>query len=145
MGWSVLNERDARAVCLIERNAQTIYISASYISENGKRRRNIIESRPEFAIVRLFRARRRLPIAWEMIYDAAMRHHWTLLSGIDVEVSPKILHGKRTWNGAEPFHYFRAGNERSAGSKQFIAIRLLECGWTGGNCWIVELYWAVDR
>ena len=61
--------------CLIEHKAQTIFVSASSVKENGKKRRIVIESRPEFAIVRLLGAKGQFPIAWEMIYEAAMRHH----------------------------------------------------------------------
>jgi hypothetical protein len=60
--------------CLIEHKTQTIFVSASSVKENGKKRRIVIESRPEFAIVRLLGAREQFPIAWEMIYEAAMRH-----------------------------------------------------------------------
>ena len=61
--------------CLIEHKAQTIFVSASSVKENGKKRRIVIESRPEFAIIRLLGARGQFPIAWEMIYEAAIRHH----------------------------------------------------------------------
>ena len=60
---------------LIERKAQTLYVTASSVSENGKKRKIVVESRPEFAIVRLAGARGEFPIAWRMIYEAAMRHH----------------------------------------------------------------------
>jgi hypothetical protein len=60
---------------LIEHKAQTLYVTASSVSENGKKRKIVIESRPEFAIVRLAGARGEFPIAWKMIYEAAMRHH----------------------------------------------------------------------
>ena len=61
--------------CLIEHKAQTIFVSASSVKENGKKRRIVIESRPEFAIVRLLGAKGKFPITWEMIYKAAKRHH----------------------------------------------------------------------
>ena len=61
--------------CLIEHKTQVIFVSASSVKENGKRRRIVIESRPEFAIVQLHGLRGRFPIAWVMIYEAAMRHH----------------------------------------------------------------------
>jgi len=61
--------------CLIEHKTQTIFVSASTVKENGKKRRIVIESRPEFAIVRLLGAKGQFPITWEMIYEAAMRHH----------------------------------------------------------------------
>ena len=35
--------------CLLERKAQIIFVSASSVDENGKKRRVVIESRPEFA------------------------------------------------------------------------------------------------
>jgi hypothetical protein len=60
---------------LINHKAQTIYVTASSVSENGRKRRIVIESRPEFAIVRLLGARGRFPISWEMVYKLAMRHH----------------------------------------------------------------------
>jgi hypothetical protein len=61
--------------CLLERKAQIIFISASSVNESGKRRKIVIESRPEFAIVRLNGSRKRFPIAWEMIYEIAKRNH----------------------------------------------------------------------
>ena len=61
--------------CLIEHKTQTIFVSASSVKENGKKRKIVIESRPEFAIVRLLGSKGQFPIAWEIIYEAAMRHH----------------------------------------------------------------------
>ena len=61
--------------CLLERKAQIIFVSASSVNENGKKRRVVIESRPEFAIVKLNGSRKRFPIAWEVIYDVAKRCH----------------------------------------------------------------------
>jgi len=61
--------------CLIEHKAQVIFVSASSVIENGKKRRIVIESRPEFAIIRLLGAKGHFPICWEAIYEAAMRRH----------------------------------------------------------------------
>lgn len=61
--------------CLLERKAQIIFVSASSVAESGKKRRVVIESRPEFAIVRLNGSKKRYPIAWEMIYDIAKQNH----------------------------------------------------------------------
>jgi hypothetical protein len=47
--------------CLIEHKAQVIFVSASSVKENGKKRRIVIESRPKFAIVRLARIEGRIP------------------------------------------------------------------------------------
>ena len=60
---------------LIEHKAKALYVTASSVSENGKKRKIVVESRPEFAIVRLAGARGKFPITWKMIYEAAMRHH----------------------------------------------------------------------
>ncbi len=49
--------------CLIEHKAQTMFVSASFVKVKGKKRRIVIESRPEFAIVRLIGAKRQFPIA----------------------------------------------------------------------------------
>ena len=61
--------------CLLQRKAQIIFISASSVEENGKKRRVAIESRPEFAILRLNGSKKGYPIAWEMIYDIAKENH----------------------------------------------------------------------
>ena len=60
---------------LIERRAQVIYITASLVKEKGKRRKIVIESRPEFAIVTLQGLKGQYPISWEQLFEAARRHH----------------------------------------------------------------------
>ena len=77
---------------LIERKAQSLYVTASSVSENGKKRKIVIESRPEFAIVRLAGARGEFPIAWKMIYEAAMRHH---AENLRLEGEAKRSHSRR--------------------------------------------------
>ena len=61
--------------CLLERNSKIVFVSSSSVNDNGKKRRVVVESRPEFAIVRLNGSRKRFPIAWEAIYEIAKRHH----------------------------------------------------------------------
>ena len=61
--------------CLLERKAQVIFITASSVKENGKKQKVVIESRPEFAIVRLDGSRERFAIAWESIYEIAKKRH----------------------------------------------------------------------
>jgi hypothetical protein len=61
--------------CLLERKAQVIFITASSVKENGKKQKVVIESRPEFAILRLDGSRERFPIAWENIYEIAKKRH----------------------------------------------------------------------
>ena len=78
--------------CLIEHKAQVIFVSASSVNENGKRRRIVIESRPEFAIVQLLGLKGRFPIAWEMIYEAAMRHH---AENLRLEAEAEKSHSRR--------------------------------------------------
>jgi hypothetical protein len=51
---------------LIERKAQTIYVTASSVNENGKKRKIVIESRPEFAVVRLAGGRGLYPHSLEI-------------------------------------------------------------------------------
>ena len=75
--------------CLIEHKAQVIFVSASSVNENGKKRRIVIESRPEFAIVQLLGLKGRFPIAWGMIYEAAMRHH---AENLRLEAAAKKAH-----------------------------------------------------
>ena len=78
--------------CLIEHKTQVIFISASSVNENGKRRRIVIESRPEFAIVRLAGAKGEFPIAWNMIYEAAMHHH---AKNLKIEAEAEKAHKAR--------------------------------------------------
>ena len=60
---------------LIEHKTQVIYVTASTVNQKGKKLKIVVESRPEFAIVRLAGARGEFPITWKMIFEAAMRHH----------------------------------------------------------------------
>lgn len=60
---------------LIERTAQNLFVTASSVKENGKKRKIVIESRPEFAIVKLAGSRERFPLSWETIYQIAKQHH----------------------------------------------------------------------
>ena len=60
---------------LFERKSKTIFVSASTVNENGKKRKIIIESRPTLAILKPQGSRECFPISWEMIYEAAKRHH----------------------------------------------------------------------
>ena len=82
---------------LIERKAQSLYVTASSVSQNGKKRKIVVESRPEFAIVRLAGSRGEFPIAWKMIYEAAMRHHSeNLRLEAEAEKTRKARNKKRT-------------------------------------------------
>jgi len=60
---------------LIERRSQVLFVTASLIKVNGKRRKIIIESRPEFAIIKLQGSKEQYPISWERLFAAAQHHH----------------------------------------------------------------------
>ncbi len=64
---------------LIERRAQVLYITASLMNDKGKRRKIVIESRPEYAVISLQGLKEQYPISWELIFEAAKRHHATNL------------------------------------------------------------------
>jgi hypothetical protein len=82
---------------LIEHKTQVIYVTASSVNQNGKKLKIVVESRPEFAIVRLAGARGEFPITWKMIFEAAMRHHAeNLRLETDAERSRKPRKRKRT-------------------------------------------------
>ncbi len=61
--------------CLIERKSKTIFVTASTVRMDGKRRHIVIESRPEYAVVRLSGTKVQFPLSWENICDVARRHH----------------------------------------------------------------------
>jgi hypothetical protein len=82
---------------LIEHRTQVLYVTASSVNQNGKKLKIVVESRPEFAIVRLAGARGEFPIAWKMIYEAAMRHHAeNLRLEAEAEKARKARNKKRT-------------------------------------------------
>ena len=60
---------------LIEHKAQVLYITASSISVNGKKRKIVIESRPEYAVITLQGLKEEFPISWEHLFEAARRQH----------------------------------------------------------------------
>ncbi len=59
---------------LIEHKAQVLYIAASSIMENGEKRKIVIESRPEYAVISLQGLKEKYPISWEHIFRTAQRH-----------------------------------------------------------------------
>lgn len=59
---------------LIEHKAQVLYIAASSITENGKKHKIVIESRPEYAVISLQGRKEKYPISWEHLFRAAQRH-----------------------------------------------------------------------
>jgi hypothetical protein len=60
---------------LPDRKSKTIFITASTILDNGKQRKLVIESKPEFAIMRLDGTTTNYPLAWEKIYEIALKQH----------------------------------------------------------------------
>ena len=60
---------------LIEHKAQVLYIAASSIAENGKKRKIVIESRPEYAVITLQGLKEQFPISWEHLFEAARKHN----------------------------------------------------------------------
>ena len=78
---------------LIERRAQILYISASLVNDKGKRRKIVIESRPEFAIVTLQGMKEKYPISWEQVFEAARRRH---AENLRIEAKPEVEVPDRT-------------------------------------------------
>ena len=60
---------------LIERKSQTIFVTATSIIAKGKPREMIVESRPEYAVVKLSGMPEALPVPWEEVYEAARTRH----------------------------------------------------------------------
>jgi len=80
---------------LIERRAQILYISASSVKDKGKRRKIVIESRPEYAVITLQGLKEEYPISWEHLFEAARQHHAANLR-VEAEASrPPSARGKR--------------------------------------------------
>jgi len=82
---------------LIQRKAQTIFVSASSVKIKGKNHKIVIESRPTFAIVKLQGSRECFPIAWELIYQAATQlHQQNLRLEAEADKSQKPQEGNAT-------------------------------------------------
>lgn len=60
---------------LIERKSQTIFVTGTSIVVRGKPRKIVIESRPEYAVVRLAGLPEGLPVPWDEVYAAAITRH----------------------------------------------------------------------
>ena len=82
-----------RMAYLIERRAQILYISASLVNDKGKRRKIVIESRPEFAIVTLQGMKEKYPISWEQVFEEARRRH---AENLRIEAKPEAEMPHRT-------------------------------------------------
>ena len=80
---------------LIERRAQILYISASLVKDKGKRRKIVIESRPEYAVITLQGLKEEYPISWEHLFEAARRHHAANLRAEAEPIRPASARGKR--------------------------------------------------
>lgn len=60
---------------LLERKTRIIFVTASSVKATGKSREIVVETRPEFVIVRLNGTKEQYPLPWEKIYNAAREHH----------------------------------------------------------------------
>lgn len=60
---------------LIDRKAQVLFVSASEVKEKGKRRKIVIESRPEYAVFTLQGMKEQYSICWDKLFEFAKRHH----------------------------------------------------------------------
>jgi hypothetical protein len=77
---------------LPDRKAKTIFITASTILDNGKQCKLVIESKPEFAIVRVDGTTTNYSLAWEKIYETALQQHE---ANLRLEAHTKLKQGKR--------------------------------------------------
>jgi len=80
---------------IIERTAQNLFVTASSVKENGKKRRIVIESRPEFAIIKLTGSKERFPLSWETIYQIAKQHQ---ANNLRLEAEAEKAHSSRKRN-----------------------------------------------
>jgi hypothetical protein len=80
---------------LIERKSQTIFVTGTSIVVRGKPRKIAIESRPEYALVRLAGLPKGLPVPWEEVYAAAKKRHEANLR-LERVGSRKVRHSARS-------------------------------------------------
>src|SRR3954464_219362 len=60
---------------LIDRKTELIFRTASLVTESGKARSVVIESRPKYAVVKLSGTQAKYPISWEHIFHFAKARH----------------------------------------------------------------------
>ena len=60
---------------LVDRKTELIFKTAAVLTEGGKPRSIVIESRPNYAIVKLSGTQTKYPIAWEHIFQLARDRH----------------------------------------------------------------------
>jgi hypothetical protein len=60
---------------LLQHKTRVIFVTASLMKENGKAREFIVESRPQYAVVRLSGSKQKCSVAWETIYMLAKEQH----------------------------------------------------------------------
>ncbi len=60
---------------LIELKSETIYVTPVYIFWAGKPRKMAIESRPEYAVIRLSGTKETFPVPWDEVFQAAHKRH----------------------------------------------------------------------
>jgi len=60
---------------LVNRKTELTFKTASTITEAGKARSVVIESRPNYAVVKLSGTQVKYPIAWEHIFHLARNRH----------------------------------------------------------------------
>jgi hypothetical protein len=58
---------------LPDRKTRTIFVTGSTLHKNGKTRAVILETMPEYAILRLDGDKERFSIAWEAVYEMAVK------------------------------------------------------------------------
>src|SRR5438270_2545713 len=60
---------------LVDRKMELIFRTASLVTDGGKARSVVIESRPNYAVVKLSGTQARYPISWEHIFHLAKARH----------------------------------------------------------------------
>jgi hypothetical protein len=60
---------------LIELKSETLFVTAVDIFWKGKPRKMTIESRPEYAVIRLSGTDEKFPVPWDEVFQAANARH----------------------------------------------------------------------
>lgn len=74
---------------LVDKKTELHFRTAATVVESGKARAIVVESRPNYAVLKLVGARNKYPISWEQIFQIAERKHAENLR-LESEAAKKI-------------------------------------------------------
>ncbi len=103
---------------LVERKSELHFRTAATVVESGKARVIVVESRPNYAVVKLTGARKKYPISWEQIFRIAEKNHQENVR-LERQAAKQIRQPLKQRN--RPKKGTKARHESKIGNKSLVA------------------------